>query len=180
MYEPIEDSYFTWLSNKVDWVATPTPSLKHNQLLRTIHSTEFVWTMSGDDNRAAKGLELREEFLYEIDSLGDPYFDTTGVSVLEMLIALACDIEFQMDEPMSDWFWIMLDNLGLAENYSDSDYLTEVADDTDVIDILDRFIWRQYEADGIGGLFPLTHFPRDQSKAEIWYQFHAYLDDNDL
>jgi hypothetical protein len=175
MYGPIEDSYFTWLSNKVDYVAVPTPSLKHENLLRKLHATEFVWTISGDDNRAAKGLELRDEFLYEIQELGDPYFDNTGVSVLEMLVALANDIEFQMDESMSDWFWLMLDNLGISD-FTDA----YEGSDASVSDILDRFIWRQYGPDGFGGLFPLTNFRQDQSKVEVWYQFHAYLEDNDL
>ena len=92
-----------------------------------------------------------------------------------MLVALAYDIEFQMDESMSDWFWVMLDNLGLSEI---NDATTN--SDSLVVDILDQFIWRQYEPDGFGGLFPLRNFKQDQTKVEIWYQFHAYLSDNDL
>lgn len=178
MYGPTEDSYFIWLSNQVDYAVVPTPSLQHENLLRILHSTEFVWTVSGDDNRVAKGAELRDEFLYETQELGDPHFDCAGTSVLEMLVALAYDIEFQMDEPMSDWFWVMLSNLGLADYTDAVDY--DIDMESSVIDILDRFIWRQYGPDGVGGLFPLNNFRHDQSRIELWYQFHSYLDDNDL
>lgn len=175
MYGPIEDSYFIWLSNQVDYAEVPTPSLTHNRLLRLLHATEFVWTVSGDDNRAAKGYELRGEFLDETQSVGEPHFDSAGTSVLEMLIALAYDIEFQMDECMSDWFWVMLGNLGIADITDADDY-----DLNEVVDILDAFVWRQYESDGAGGLFPLSKISRDETRVEIWYQFHAYLEDNDL
>ncbi len=53
-------------------VEVPTPSLTYWKLFRTLYSTEFVWLLSGDDNRAEDGLELREEFLLESNIPDDP------------------------------------------------------------------------------------------------------------
>lgn len=174
MFGPIEDAYFIWLSNQINYVEIPTPSLTYKQLLRTMHSTEFVWCVHGDDNRAAKGLELREQFISEVDHLDDENFDISGASVLEVLIALAIDIEFQMDEPYDDWFWTMVDNLGLAD-LNDANYVEGVTED-----VLDIWMWRLYTENGYGGIFPLHDWSEDQREVELWYQFMAYLDDNEL
>jgi hypothetical protein len=64
--------------------------------------------------------------------------------------------------------------LGL-EDFNDA-FLT----DTDLIeDILDQFIWRTYDYNCNGGLFPLDDPKDDQRNVEIWYQFANYLVDKD-
>ena len=45
----------------------------------------------------------------------------------------------------------------------------------EVDDVLETVIWRNYQANGHGGLFPLKNAKRDQTKVEIWYQLAAYL-----
>ena len=59
MTELLEDPYFEWLCAQVIRQET-TPSLTYERLLATLHATEFVWLVSGDDNRAEDGVELRD------------------------------------------------------------------------------------------------------------------------
>lgn len=171
MDEPIEEVYFNWLYSKVASVDVPTtPSLSYLKLLRLLHSIEFVWLVSGDDNRAEDGLEIRREFLNQSRMDYDPEWALLGCSVFEMLIAFARRTEWQTDISVRDWFWIFLTHLGL-DSFCDAEegfegYVTEV---------IQQFIWRTYDRNGHGGLFPLHDTDNDQRKIEIWYQFCEYL-----
>lgn len=173
--EPIENLYFNWLCAKVIFNQNPTPSLTYWRLFRKLHSTEFVWLLMGDDNRAEDGKELRVEFLIAGDIPDDPVWRSFhGCSILEMLIAFSKRAEFQTGLPAKDWFWILLENLGLSEINDASD----VSDD-ELDTILANFVWRSYEYDGVGGLFPLENPLQDQKNLEIWYQFFDYLRDRE-
>ena len=46
---------------------------------------------------------------------------------------------------------------------------------TDAEEVLDAVIFRNYEYDGRGGLFPLRYPDRDQRDEELWSQLNAYL-----
>ena len=170
MDEPIEEVYFNWLYSKVASIEIPTPSLTFYTLLRELHSTEFVWLLSGDDNRCQDGLDLRREFEREARIDTDPPWMEIGCSVLEMLIAFARRAEFQTDLRARDWFWIFLENLGLHELNDAQHGVSQRANL-----VLDRLIWRTYRRNGHGGLFPLHDTEHDQRKIEIWYQFCEWL-----
>jgi hypothetical protein len=171
--EPLENMYFNWLCAKVIYNMSPTPSLTYWNLLRTLHNTEFVWIMAGDDNRAADGLELRREFIFEAETPDDPDWRRyPGCSVLEMLIAFSRRTQHMTAQSARDWFWEFIANLGLQEVNDGHEATPE-----DIAEILDEFVWRTYDADGHGGLFPLNDPQRDQTELEIWYQFCDYLFD---
>lgn len=171
MDEPIEEAYFNWLCAKV----TSPYINNYYDLLRILHKTEFVWFISGDRNRKEDGLELRDYFLnesgYEKDSL---WYDEL-CSIFEVFIAFAQRACFQTDIPVNEWFWIFMENLKLNEyrQVSNSDLL-------EIDEILHTFIWRVYESNGYGGLFPLDTTCQDQRQVEIWYQFCAWLDEKEL
>jgi hypothetical protein len=171
MDEPIEDAYFNWLCAKVLSIEVPI----YWDLMRILHSTEFVYLVDGDDNRAEEGLELRYRFLVETQRENEQAWYTSPVSVLEVLIAFAQRANFQTDAPTRDWFWIFLQNLNLDEYRQVSP-----SDVNDINDILHDFVWRQYNDSGHGGMFPLRWPQHNQRKLEIWYQFCEYLDENDL
>lgn len=172
MPEPIEGLYFNWLCAKVFQEANPTPSNTYWCLLRTLYSTEFVYVLQGDSHRVADGLDLRSEFLIELDIPPFDEFMLIPCSVLEMLIALSRRAEFQTDEPARDWFWEFLDNMGLkAYNDANGDTSEEITE------VLNIFIWRTYRSDGYGGIFPIVNPLHDQRKVEIWYQLCEYLND---
>lgn len=174
MTEPLENLYFNWLCAKAIHMENPTPSTSYLRLFRQLHHTEFVWLLSGDDNRAADGLELRDEFLMEAHLTDDPFWGELGCSIFEMLIAFARRCEFAAGESVRFWFWKFLENLGLDQANDASDYSPE-----DIDEILTNFVWRSYRYSGQGGLFPLRKPPEDQRKVEIWYQFCELLVDQD-
>lgn len=171
--EPIESEYFNWLCSKVVRVGMSTPSLSHWNLLRELQNTEFVWVVPMDDNRAEDGRELRMEFVREKGIHPEPHWLDIGCSVLEMLIAFSKRASFATGRSPRKWFWTFIDNLGLHDfNDAVEDRYSRVSE------ILDRLIWRTYEYDGTGGMFPLKHPREDQRKVEIWHQFCDYLVDN--
>jgi hypothetical protein len=173
--EPIEEVYFNWLYNKVAFVRHPTPSLTFYCLLRELHRTEFVWFVSGDDNRAQDGLDVRYEFLSGSFLAKESYWLDIGCSVFEVFYALAQRAEFHTSLTKKQWFWIFLENLNLVEL---SDAKKEIK--YNVSHVMESFIWRTYEPNGQGGLFPLKYPTEDQRKVEIWYQFFAYLNENNI
>lgn len=175
MEEPIEEQYFNWLYSKVASVDLPTPSLTYYTLIRDLHSTEFVWTIVGDDNRLQDGLDIRREFLNQARLEQEPAWLNIPCSVLEMLIAFSRRAEFQTGIESREWFWMFLHNLALEDlNDAQSD-ITEF-----VTEVMDQFLWRTYSENGHGGLFPLHTSMNDQRKVELWYQFCEYLVDHQI
>lgn len=175
MEEPIEESYFNWLCSKIDSVDVPTPSSTHWKLLKELHTFEFVWLLPGDDNRAEDGMDVRREFLMQAHLDEDPYWINLGCSVLEMLIAFSRRAEFLTELDAEEWFWIFMVNLGLDE-FSDA----KNGGSRKVGDILERFVWRTYQRDGSGGLFPLENPEYDQRKIELWFQLCGWITEKDL
>lgn len=173
--EPLEEVYFKWLYSKVASTANPTPSLMFYTLFRDLHTIEFVWLVSGDDNRAQDGLDVRREFIRESFLHQDPAWNNFGCSVLEMLIAFTRRAEFESDTDARTWFWIFLENLGLADL---SDAVSEVS--VQVQEIVNTFIWRTYRRNGQGGMFPLRNPRQDQRQLELWYQLAAYIAENNF
>jgi hypothetical protein len=175
MGEPLENLYFNWLCAKVVDSKVTSPSLTYWELLRTLHRTEFVWLLSGDDNRAEDGKELRREFIIAADLPDDPAWRLDiGCSVLEMLIAFSKRAAYMTDGNAYDWFWIFLHNLGLTEFTDDHANLNAINE------ILETFIWRMYEDDGTGGMFPMNTYREDERTVELWFQLCEYLVDHDL
>ena len=102
--------------------------------------------------------------------------DNRPCSVLEMIIALAIRLEEHiMDDPdignrTGQWFWDMIVSLGLG-SMDDSKF-----DKAHAIDVIRRFLDRDYGRDGKGGLFTIEHCRYDMRDIEIWYQANWYLD----
>ena len=94
-----------------------------------------------------------------------------------MMIALAirCE-EHIMDDPdignrTGQWFWNMIVNLGLGS-------MTDAKFDENYTNmVIERFLNREYERNGDGGLFTVKHSRRDLRTVEIWYQMCWYLDE---
>lgn len=178
--EPIESAYFNWLCAKVMKGSERTPSQTFWKLLAELQNNEFVWKEPMDENRAEDGLDLRREFVDTArDSLGgyytsDPSWAHIGCSILEMLIAFSRRASFVTERSSRDWFWEMLRNLGL-DHLSDANF-----NGYNVTDILERFVWRTYDYNGNGGLFPLHEPGEDQRVVEVWYQFCEYLVEHGL
>ena len=175
--DALEIEYFEWMC-KLVYNKKYSKHRSYRKLLTYLNDREFVYILDMDGNRAEDGIDLRYRFGYENNyaySVVAHYLDVKPCSVLEMMAALAfrCE-EHIMDDPdvgdrTGQWFWNMIANLGL-ENMSDSRF-----DERYVDTVITRFLNREYERNGEGGLFTVKGSHRDLRTVEIWYQMHSYL-----
>lgn len=172
--EVIISDYFEWMLDIVCGKRY-SKNISYRKLLAHLHSIEFVYIIPNDENRAEDGISLRYRFSKEKGMHDVPECLYGPCSVLEMMIALAIRCDVFMDDPemgdrTSQWFWDMIINLGLG-------YMIDEKYDEDVVDeIIQRFLDRDYEPDGKGGLFRIKRCTYDLREVEIWYQLCWYLD----
>jgi len=172
----VNDDYFEWMHDLV-CDNRYSKTISYRKLLVYLHDTEFTYTIPKDANRAEDGLALRRRFaLFNNHEDLSEYFEGRPCSVLEMMIALAIRCEESiMDDPeygnrLGQWFWGMVVNLGLGsmiDRRFDRDFVAKT---------IERFLNREYEPDGSGGLFKVRHCDCDLRKVEIWIQLCWYLD----
>jgi hypothetical protein len=171
--EPLDELYLKWLYEQVGNVRLKNPSRTYWKLFRQLYTKEFVWIVPNDDNRLADGLDLRDEFIRRHNrnlNHQDAVWMQLGCSMMELLMGLARHLSFEDGQSCQFWFWRLIENLGLHDCKDDSDF-----DPSTVDEILDEVIWRTYNPDGSGGLFPLEDPHEDQREVELWYQLNAYL-----
>ena len=173
MSEPLDETYLIWLYRQVAPVRLKNPARTYWSLIRQLFTKEYVWLVPNDDNRVEDGRDLRREFVEECEIDPDPEWMGIGCSMMEMLLGLSRRLAFEGEGEPRDWFWHLLQNLELRDcsdlNYEEQDLFNIVED------ILDQVIWRTYERDGTGGLFPLKNPHEDQRDTELWYQMNHYL-----
>jgi len=172
MMDHVEELYFNWLCAKV--LDNPDrPDFW--AVLLMLQRFEFVPIVQGDYNRASDGLEVRHEFIRMTHYDSAPDWDHIGCSLLEMLIALANKASWLTSEPLKVWFWRFMQNLRLDDHRHIEPYEVQ-----EIEEKLHIFVWRQYDSNGFGGLFPLQATENDQRMVEIWYQLAEYVDENRL
>lgn len=168
-----DEPYFKWLITLIEF--PPNFDETFDQLLDYLYNKEFVWLISGDDNRVQDGKDLRTEFMYKFDIPNDfPELEFKSyISVLEVMIAISRILEFVAGGEAPAWAWRLIDNLGLNHFYDplNEDKLNGVNE------IVESLIWRTYDRSGKGGFFPLVFPQEDQTKIEIWYQLNAYVNE---
>lgn len=166
----VRNEYFEWIYKMVT-KTEGAPAISYRRLLERLHDTEFVYSIPMDENRASDGVDLRYRFTFEDDV--ERYL-TGPCSVLEMMVALAIRCEENiMDDPKinrtSYWFWGMVINMGLGA-------MTDLRFDRNYVDmVVARFLNREYDYDGKGGLFTVRNPDRDLRTVEIWWQLCWYL-----
>ena len=180
MQRTIHDEYFEWIFEMVCG-DRPTKVISYRKLITHLHNIEFRYSIPKDRNRAEDGVDLRYRFALKYEDVSDyeTVIQTLGdgpCSVLEMMVALAIRCEENiMDDPRvgdrtGQWFWGMITNLGLG-SMTDSRFDAEFVEDK-----IERFLDRDYEPDGEGGLFTVKQCEIDMRTVEIWYQLCWYLD----
>ena len=170
----INNEYFEYLYELID-AKRFSKRVSYRKLLMHLHDIEFTWSVPFDDNRADDGIQLRRRFALMRDDMSVLDYILGPCSVLEMMVALAVRCETIMDDTRygdrtGQWFWGMIHNLGLSPMI-DSRFDRDFTDD-----IIARFLNREYEPDGTGGLFTVRHCERDLRTVEIWRQLSWYLD----
>lgn len=171
------DEYFEWMYRTV-CPNRYTRRRSYRKLLMRLFDIEFTYIIGMDSNRAGDGIDLRYRFGREF-GCSDPeiatYLDDRSCSVLEMMVALAirCEEHILGDVDIGDrtgeWFWIMIDSLGLRD-MNDRNFNRKYVDE-----VIDIFLNREYGRDGNGGLFFIEDCPRDLRHMEIYYQMCWYI-----
>ena len=175
----IEKDYFEWMHGLVCGDIY-TNQNSYRSLLEYLHNVTFTYSIKKDGNRALDGIDLRyrfaEEYYPELRYSEVTELLSGPCSVLEMMIGLAirCE-ETIMDDPsygnrMSQWFWKMIVSLGLGA-------MTDRRFDIRYVEgVVERFLNREYEPDGRGGLFRIRNCEQDLREIEIWIIMLWYLD----
>lgn len=163
-----EDPYLNELYYK--FMGSLSPIRTFCQSFLALHSREFIYSVELDENRYIDGLKYRKKM--------DPR-RTGPCTVLEMMCALAdrMEVEQLQDPDYGDrtdyWFQCMFESLGLFQ--FDDENFNEVK----VNRIIDRFLRREYNKTGKGGLFTFyKSVPGDPRNAEIWYQMNWWVSEN--
>lgn len=183
----LRERYFNWLCQQVG-DSYPHHGYTYHKLLKLLFKIEFTFLMQMDEDRASDGINLRLDFGYSISDGDNTRIKSNDAqeiamaigekpcSVLEMMVALSirCE-EHIMEDPdvgkrTGQWFWDMIVNLGL-QSMDDSNY-----NERYIHRIVDRFLNRQYEPNGKGGLFYIDNCYYNLKHSEIWYQMMWYLD----
>ena len=182
----LKERYFNWLCNQVG-DCYPHNGYPYQKLLRLLFTIEFTFLMPMDGDRYDDGVDLRYDFGYAISDADNSRmrsedalsvmesFKGKPCSVLEMMVALAIKCEGLMsDDDLGDrvgqWFWDMIVNLGL-ESMDDTNFNERYSRR-----VVDRFLRRQYEPNGKGGLFYIDKCYYNLKHSEIWYQLQWYLE----
>lgn len=171
----IKAEYFNWICDLL-CKSRFAERVSYELLLRRLHEITFYSVLPEDESRAEDGVNLRYRFAVDNDCCGIEDYIDGPCSVLEMMAALAlmCEEDIMGDPRIGDrtgqWFWKMIVNLGLG-GLSDDRF------DADLVDsVIDRFLEREYEPDGEGGLFVIRNCEHDLRDVEIWHQLCWYLD----
>lgn len=170
--------YLEWLYKKIGSVSNRNPNRSHWTMVKKMYSTPFIPIIPNDDNRAADGLDLREEFLDEHD-IQDESWLNQECSILEIAIVLAQILDFEADVEIrmggvGGWFWQLMKNVGL-DLYSDAVCNRNPQAPEEIERVLDIINTREYDWNGFGGFFPLHNPTKDQRRVELWYQLNEYL-----
>jgi hypothetical protein len=164
MTQSLDEAYFLWLGSQLREKET---TKEYWDLCHILHEKEFVHQVANDDNRMEDGKALRREFR------ADWRLDDSPASMLEVIIALSRRIAWDAGGDARGWAWQLIKNLKLERAYDPIGPRKRVWIDN----TLEALIWRNYDADGNGGFFPLAFPERDQRKVEIWYQMGAWIDE---
>ncbi len=176
----IENSRVSNNNDYFEWLCTLINSEKYDinrwmNVLEALFSKPFYNVHPKDVNRMEDGYELWLKYCELANIFTINEHDRNSVSILEVMIALAmrCENEIMScidgSNHTSIWFFDMLENLGLIDlsdnnfDYIKFEYITN------------RFLNRNYDPDGKGGLFYIPGINIDLRDVEIWYQMNWYL-----
>lgn len=170
----LRDDYIHWLADQLREESDDNGHT-YRELIELMFDKPFVFTIQMDENRVEDGLALRTEFGYahysrathkQMERLGP-------CSFLEVLIGLSRRLSFNAGGSALGWAWQLMGNLDLHEKF---DPLT-LSRAVEAEEIMDTVIRRSYSPDGTGGFFPLTRSDDDQTRIELWYQMHSYINE---
>ena len=179
----ISTRYFEWLCDIVT-SGRRFQKLQYSKLLQFLHSVDFTYILDRDGNRYEDGIDMRYRFGETINEASQRMIglalDSKPCSMLEMMVGLSCRCEEQIMSNSSygnrtgNWFWSMVESLGLSWATNNK------FDNAKCCRIINRFLNREYEPTGHGGLFSVEVIDDngnvvDLTTQEIWFQAMWYL-----
>lgn len=180
----IEEEYLEYLKNLVH-ADDNGEYYNYSNLIDRLWKTEYSPFMADDSNRRSDGISYRFTFAYNCghsyDDIYNSVLNDKECSILEMMIALAARMEDQylsnwIEDRTYIWFWRMIDSLGLKEyddwSWNPYDY------NSDVDDVLERFMSGRYNPNGKGGLFTIWDITYDCRLNDIWSQAMKWIHEN--
>ena len=172
--DEIINGYFEWLCGLICGYRY-SKQISYDKLLMRLHRIEFTYVIPMDKDRAMDGINLRWRYAWEHGFNRVPACLDGPCSVLEMMVSLSLYCEENiMDDPnignrTGQWFWEMIVNLGLGA-MTDSRFNKKFVDET-----INKFLNRDYDPDGKGGLFTIRDCDRDVRDLDIQHQLCRYL-----
>lgn len=168
----IDEEYFEWMYQIV-------LGKGYRKLLSYLYDIPFKFILDMDYNRICDGRDLIYKFGHDAhipSRVIDLKLDNLDCSVLEVMVALSirmeesilCDPDY--GDRTSMWFWEMIKSLGLY-HMDDNNF-----DEQFVCVVIERFMNRDYEPNGRGGLFTVRNARCDMRDVDIWYQMCMYVD----
>lgn len=165
----VEEPYFLALFDKIDIYDG-----EFFELCRIFYEVDFEWILELDRDRMLDGLKLRDELGAVIPS--------KPCSVLEVLIGLAIRMAYLVEPAddgspdliIPDMLWVLVAKLGLTA-YTNETIKVYPESRFTIIDILNRWMQREFEADGHGSPFPLESPVKDQRLCPMSYQMNAFV-----
>lgn len=166
------ERYFEWLLSKT--------GSEQRMLCIIMHDVIFFPLLEMDTNRWEDGMNYRETYSAmtgaDVDEISK---GIGGCTMLELVLSLAEHMSFDMQDSIyaagpAKWFQELIDNLGL-DIYTDDVFLSDENAYYEVMNILERVVFRRYDCDGTGGLFPLDIAYEDQRRVELEIQRNTYM-----
>lgn len=175
----IRETYFDWLRSEC--FTLPGERRTYEGVLRQLHDIPFTYLIWSDENRAGDALSFRQyEFLEFQDGLAgiDPlvlgHWATAAPSVLEVLLGCARRWAYMFGGNVPFYFNHMFRNMGYDQFQG---RVLDAADTHRVRVLTDRWLSRQFLANGMGSPFPVTdgfNPTPDMRQLDIWSQMNAY------
>lgn len=162
----------------LDYLKAEDGDRYYSNLLWSLYNIEFVALIDMDKNRIANALYLRDKIC---EDEGIRYIGDGFCSVLDILIHLANRMAFNLDglnekeSGLKCYFWEMIENFGFTD-FDDSAWNYEV--ELDVVETVNRWIDRKYDADGSRTPFPKRNKTRNFLEQELWDQMQMYIEEN--
>ena len=187
--KPINEEYLEWLLQQAG-VTNDPDGTGYSMLCGIMQDKSFYPLVEMDENRWEDGMRLRLDFVEETEKYAtdqDYCLDMLdsllgGCTVLEVLVVMAEKMNYEMldsshEATVGKWMEELIGNLGL-DMYTDAEVMSNENAYFEIESVIDRFVFRQYNWRGEGGLFPLRN-PRDnQTEIELATQMNNYLMEN--
>lgn len=187
--KPMNEEYLEWLLQQAG-VTNDPDGTGYSMLCGILQDKPFYPLVEMDENRWEDGMRLRLDFVEETEKYApDQYYcldmlDSLlgGCTVLEVLVVMAEKMNYEMldsshEATVGKWMEELIGNLGL-DMYTDSEVMNNENAYFEIERVIDRFVFRQYNWRGEGGLFPLRNPRYNQTEIELATQMNNYLMEN--